>query len=533
MHASQGHSVSHVRDDLILTALSVDDTPEYAAHGTYYDFYESILRLRIVAGGQQGQSFRRHVHMVEELPWEGAISGVRSDCDLAIWINTSEAAAAGVKFYRSANAVLLTDATIDPAFFHSIQILRSAEVLTADGGPPNPQQVALAIYRASASDTRSSEQYMALCLPSACQATPREHAISLPVCLHRRTRCANSMDTGHATKRTLELRGKVRDRGRRVKVSVPFSPRRSRRRSACRLLSGPLWATRASFRHTCRTTPDIPARSHRVQSHATGRSQHTHVNSRMARVSNKLRRLKSSSSKRGYRSTRRRQQQVQRQSRRSHANIAAIRFYTACTCPIDNTVLCLENLLIACVKASFYLAVKRSVPDMQTISRYIPHKQAPTSRRCKPRPSSPKQYSRPGPKSGVRFWLRRLLMLTLIARPHGVRVPTQAAWVGESNIFANQSPNQELKHCGVQLSNAQNQLSTLSRSVKRSYKRACRRAHKYGQITYKGRILKANQCQYVELREGRQYSHTNPNMRQPTNGLHVFCYNAGGLGGGM
>ena len=125
-----------------------------------------------MAGGQQGQSFRRRVHMVEELAWEGAISGMRSDCDPAIWINTREAAAAGVKFYRSANAVLLTDAAIDPAFFHSIQILQSAEVLTADGGPPNPQQVAIAIYRASASDTRSSEQYMALCLPSACQATP-------------------------------------------------------------------------------------------------------------------------------------------------------------------------------------------------------------------------------------------------------------------------------------------------------------------------------------------------------------------------
>ena len=91
---------------------------------------------------------------------EGAISGMRSDCDLAIWISAREAAAAGVQFYRSANSVLLTEATIDPAFFHSIQILRSAEVLTANGGPPDPQQVALAIYRASASDTRSSEQYM-------------------------------------------------------------------------------------------------------------------------------------------------------------------------------------------------------------------------------------------------------------------------------------------------------------------------------------------------------------------------------------
>ena len=32
-------------------------------------------RHGLMAGGQQGPSFRRHVHLVEQLPWEGAISG--------------------------------------------------------------------------------------------------------------------------------------------------------------------------------------------------------------------------------------------------------------------------------------------------------------------------------------------------------------------------------------------------------------------------------------------------------------------------
>ena len=118
-----------------------------------------------------------------------------------------------------------------------------------------------------------------------------------------------------------------------------------------------------------------------------------------------------------------------------------------------------------------------------------------------------------------------------------MRVPTQAAWVGESNThFINYSPSQELKHCGVQLFNAQNQLSTLSRTVKRSHKRACRRAQKYGPVTHKGKVLKASQCQYTGAHgahgEMRQTS-TGPRTRQPSNGLHVFCYNAGGLGGGM
>ena len=62
---------------------------------------------------------------------------MRSDCDLVIWIRTREAAASGVRFFRSANDVLLTETTIDSAFFQSVQILRSSEVLTADGGPPH------------------------------------------------------------------------------------------------------------------------------------------------------------------------------------------------------------------------------------------------------------------------------------------------------------------------------------------------------------------------------------------------------------
>ena len=114
-----------------------------------------------------------------------------------------------------------------------------------------------------------------------------------------------------------------------------------------------------------------------------------------------------------------------------------------------------------------------------------------------------------------------------------MRVPTQAAWVGESNIHLQSYPNQELKQRGVQLNNVQNQLSILSRSAKRSYKRACRRAQKFGQVTYRGNVLRADQCQYVSLGEDRNDACHKPRSQHANNGLHVFCYNAGGLGGGM
>ena len=238
MRACQGHSVSHVRDELLLTALSVRDTPEYAAHGTYYDFHESILCQGLVAGGQQGQSFRRRVHMLEELPWEGAISGMRSDCDLAIWISAREAAAAGVQFYRSANSVLLMDATIDPAFFHSIQILRSTEVLTANGGPPDPQQVALAMYRASASDARSSEQYMAQGLLRHCHVSAGMCATSLPASLPCRTRFADPINQGRAVACILNSSHKEGCCDRSIEAHAPSCSGSHVRRSSSHTTSG-------------------------------------------------------------------------------------------------------------------------------------------------------------------------------------------------------------------------------------------------------------------------------------------------------
>ena len=142
VRALQNHSIAHVKDELVLTQLSAQEIPEYCAHGTYYDFYESILCKGLMAG--------KHVHLVEYLPHDGPISGMRSDCDLVIWIKTREAAASGLIFFRSANDVILTGEAIEPSFFHSVQIMQSSEVLPVTDRPPHPQQVALAISRAPA-----------------------------------------------------------------------------------------------------------------------------------------------------------------------------------------------------------------------------------------------------------------------------------------------------------------------------------------------------------------------------------------------
>ena len=148
VRAMQGHSIVHVRDELLLTLLSEDEAPEYAAHGTYYDFYESILKHGLVAGGQQGAAFRRHIHMVATLPWEGPISGMRNSCDILIWIRTRQAVAEGaIRLYRSANDVFLTEDAVGPRFVHSVQVLSTRQVLLSKDEPPRPPLVALAVSR--------------------------------------------------------------------------------------------------------------------------------------------------------------------------------------------------------------------------------------------------------------------------------------------------------------------------------------------------------------------------------------------------
>ena len=87
------------------------------------------------------------------------MSDMRSNCDLVLWIRAQSAAVFGITFYRSANDVILAETTIDPTFFHSVQIMRSLEVLTANGSPPH-LQVALAISRTSLRNLQRYGQYM-------------------------------------------------------------------------------------------------------------------------------------------------------------------------------------------------------------------------------------------------------------------------------------------------------------------------------------------------------------------------------------
>ncbi|XP_069027331.1 tRNA 2'-phosphotransferase 1 [Embiotoca jacksoni] len=103
IRANQGHSVQVMDLELKPVLAGSPDCPAEAVHGSYLRNWSSIQ--------QQGLSRMRrtHIHLASGLPGEdGVISGMRKDCDLAVFIDVPKALADGIEFFWSENGVLLT-----------------------------------------------------------------------------------------------------------------------------------------------------------------------------------------------------------------------------------------------------------------------------------------------------------------------------------------------------------------------------------------------------------------------------------------
>ena len=110
VRAVQGHSMTNVEDALGLESLSdVTYLPDVCVHGTYSRNINSILERGLLAGGLPGASKRKHVHFQALEPGDPrVISGMRADCDAAIYIDLRAALRDGVPFFRSTNNVILS-----------------------------------------------------------------------------------------------------------------------------------------------------------------------------------------------------------------------------------------------------------------------------------------------------------------------------------------------------------------------------------------------------------------------------------------
>ncbi|KAL0973861.1 hypothetical protein UPYG_G00212150 [Umbra pygmaea] len=103
IRANQGHSVEVFDLELKAVQPGSPDCPMEGVHGSYLRHWPSIH--------SQGLSRmnRTHIHLARGLPGEdGVISGMRKDCDLAIFIDVPKALSDGIQFFWSDNGVLLT-----------------------------------------------------------------------------------------------------------------------------------------------------------------------------------------------------------------------------------------------------------------------------------------------------------------------------------------------------------------------------------------------------------------------------------------
>ena len=121
IRAAQGHTLENISDEELLVEITDPLEIPICVHGTYRSVLPSILENGL------NRMQRNHIHMAVGVPGsEGVISGMRASCQVLIYVNVASALAAGVKFFKSSNGVILTkginDSGVLPAaFFQSVE----------------------------------------------------------------------------------------------------------------------------------------------------------------------------------------------------------------------------------------------------------------------------------------------------------------------------------------------------------------------------------------------------------------------------
>ena len=130
IRANQGHSIKTIDAYLLLTQISPEELASSTIiHGTYTGPWTKHIK-------EEGLSRmnRTHIHFAQGMPKEeGVISGMRKSCDVYIHIDGAKCSRDGIRFWISANKVILTsgvdDAGVLPSHYFSHVISRSGEIL--------------------------------------------------------------------------------------------------------------------------------------------------------------------------------------------------------------------------------------------------------------------------------------------------------------------------------------------------------------------------------------------------------------------
>jgi len=105
IRATQGHTMRSVKDDALLQPMGLEEAQEVEScvHGTYMMLWQEILN-----SGGLSRMARNHIHFTTCTSTNTVVSGMRSDCEVVIYISLTRAMADGLQFFRSTNGVVLT-----------------------------------------------------------------------------------------------------------------------------------------------------------------------------------------------------------------------------------------------------------------------------------------------------------------------------------------------------------------------------------------------------------------------------------------
>ena len=113
IRANQGHSMNL---NIKMIPITLENSPDYIVHGTYFRFLNKIKKEGL------SKMKRQHIHFaVNDTKNDSqVISGMRTNCEVLIWIDIKKAINDGYEFFISDNGVILTEGKngiIPPDYF--------------------------------------------------------------------------------------------------------------------------------------------------------------------------------------------------------------------------------------------------------------------------------------------------------------------------------------------------------------------------------------------------------------------------------
>lgn len=118
IRANQGHTLETVKTEHLLKPIVSAEEVPVCVHGTYRRHLDPILKEGLK------RMTRNHVHFATGVVGsDGVISGMRTSCNVLIYLNVEKALEDGMKLYMSDNKVILTegfDGVVGPEYFEKV-----------------------------------------------------------------------------------------------------------------------------------------------------------------------------------------------------------------------------------------------------------------------------------------------------------------------------------------------------------------------------------------------------------------------------